>query len=542
MKKIFALIVVFLSYYGIAQTTSVTYTPSTTAISNPERGFYHHTETHSASYSALNQSTLTGYRTGSKMNLILRVFYLEDFISSPISSSYLSNMQSDFAKVRAAGIKCIVRFAYSDDNGSGQPQDATKAQVLAHIAQLKPILIANGDVIASAQAGFIGAWGEWYYTTNFGQSPTAADYANRKEVLNAFINALPAGKMVQMRTPALKQNTLNTQSAITAAQAFTSTMTARVGHHNDCFLASSDDYGTYNNVAAEYPYLEQETKYVPMGGETCAINAPRSKCQSAVTEMARFHWSYLNLDYHEGVISGFQSDGCFTEIENRLGYRYELVNGSYPQSANVGGVMPISFAIRNSGFATMFNQRTAYLVMRNTVTNAEYTIPLTTDARYWNPTLTTTIAETVTVPTNIVAGSYKLFLKLPDSDPTLATRPEYSIQLGNSGTWESSTGYNDLKATVNIGTSLAVGDHTGPSLDLVVYPVPANGELTMELEGITDFKVTVFNSLGQRVSAPSFAQSSNKMTLNTSSLSTGVYFVTLENKSQKVTKRIIVSH
>lgn len=542
MKKLFALLVVFLSYYGIAQTTSVTYSPTTAAIANPERGFYHHTETHSASYSALDQSALTNYRTSTKMNLILRVFYLENFVNSPISSSYLSSMQSDFAKVRAAGIKCIVRFAYSDDNGNGQPQDATKAQVLAHIAQLKPILVANSDIIALVQAGFIGAWGEWYYTSNFGMDPTPTDYANRKEVLTALVNALPNNKMVQMRTPALKQNTLNTQAPISQSQAFTSTLTARIGHHNDCFLASSDDYGTYNNVTTEYPYLEQETKYVPMGGETCAINAPRSQCQSAITEMARFHWSFLNLDYHPGVISGFQGDGCFSEIENRLGYRYEMLNGSFPQSANIGGVLPISISISNSGFATTFNQRTAYLVMRNTATNAEYTIALATDARNWSPNITSTITENVAVPANIVAGSYKLFLKIPDADGTLATRPEYSIQMANAGTWESNTGYNDLKATVTIGSSLGVGDHDNPSIDLTMYPVPANGELVMELEGISDYKVIVYNSLGQTVGVPVASSSSNKTTLNTSSLSNGVYFVSLQGKNQKETRRIIVSH
>ena len=48
-----------------------------------------------------------------------------------------------------------------------------------------------------------------------------------------------------------------------------------LGHHNDCFLASSTDYGTYDDVGKEYPYLEQDTKYVPMGGETCTKNPPR---------------------------------------------------------------------------------------------------------------------------------------------------------------------------------------------------------------------------------------------------------------------------
>ena len=41
-------------------------------------------------------------------------------------------------------------------------KDATPAQVLAHIAQLKPYLQANKDVILGLQAGLIGVWGEYW--------------------------------------------------------------------------------------------------------------------------------------------------------------------------------------------------------------------------------------------------------------------------------------------------------------------------------------------------------------------------------------------
>ena len=50
--------------------------------------------------------------------------------------------------------------------------------------------------------------------------------------------------------------------------------TARpAGHHNDCFLASSTDFGTYDDKSVEYPYLKDDTKYTVMGGETCAVSA-----------------------------------------------------------------------------------------------------------------------------------------------------------------------------------------------------------------------------------------------------------------------------
>ena len=47
-------------------------------------------------------------------------------------------------------------------------------------------------------------------------------------------------------------------------------------------------------------------------------------------------------------------------------------------------------------------------------------------------------------------GNYALLLNLPDPQSSLNTRPEYSIQMANSNTWEAATGYNNLNLTVGI--------------------------------------------------------------------------------------------
>ena len=140
MKRVFTYIAFFLLVLSTnAQTTTVTYTESTENFSNPERGFYHHKETSSTGYSPLTQSSLTNYRNNEKITLILRLFYLNDFLTTPISQAYLENMRSDFTKIRNAGIKCIIRFTYSNDTDD-VPRDASKSVILGHIAQLKPIL------------------------------------------------------------------------------------------------------------------------------------------------------------------------------------------------------------------------------------------------------------------------------------------------------------------------------------------------------------------------------------------------------------------
>ncbi|CAM3599684.1 hypothetical protein FSS13T_17440 [Flavobacterium saliperosum S13] len=541
MKKSILTLVLLFSIIGFAQTnTNVTYTASSENFSNPERGLYHHTETHSTGYSSLSQSTLTNYRNNEKITLILRVFYLENFRSSAISQDYLNKMQADFNAIRNAGIKCIVRFAYSDTDVAGQ-RDASKTQILAHIEQLRPLLQNNVDVIAVMQAGFIGSWGEWYYTDYFGMSPSSTDYANRKAVVDGILSALPASRMVQIRTPKLKQATYSTTSALTQSQAYNGSALSRLAHHNDCFLSSSTDFGTYTNTSTEYPYLEQETKFLAMGGETCAVNEPRSGCLTAVQEMKKFHWSYLNVDYNAAVISGFSSNGCLNDIKNQLGYRFEMVNGSFPQSANIGGSMAVNLKIRNTGYATPYNQRTAYIVFKNTVTNDVYTKALASDPRLWTSQAETTIAENITLPSNITQGSYRLYLVIPDAASGLSARPEYSIRMANANTWDATTGYNNLNAVINVGSQSNLGTSDNTLVNALIYPVPANNEIFVEMENLDQYAILIYNSLGQKVSVKS-QLSANKMTIDTESLSDGVYYIKFTKDQINDTRRLVVKH
>jgi hypothetical protein len=541
MKRVFTFAMMFLVIFAInAQTTSVTFTESNENFSNPERGFYRHRETNSTSYSPLSQSSLVTLRNNEKITLILRLFYIGDFLNTPISQSYLDNMTTDFTRIRNAGLKCVIRFAYSNQTTLGQ-RDATKARMLSHIQQLTPILQANADVIATMQAGFIGTWGEWYYTDHFGMNPTTADFANRREIVDALLNALPVNRTVQIRTPNLKQKLFNRTTAITQAEGLSNSSLARVGHHNDCFISDATDVGTYTNVTTEYPYLAQETRFLPMGGETCDFDPARSNCNVGVTEMEKFHWSYMNIDYYPDVITEFAESNCLDDIRKRLGYRFNFTTAVFPTTAEPGRAMPITIKLRNKGFASIYNDRTAYLVLRNTVTNQVYSVALASNPQLWLGTNEISINENVTLPADIVPGSYNLFLNLPDAAENLKTRPEYSVRFANVDTWEATTGYNKLNAVVNVGqTALGIADNS--IINPVIYPVPANEQIIVEMENISDFKVTLYNTLGQNFGVITDVIEANKVSINTESLANGVYMIRLENGNINTTKRIIVKH
>lgn len=423
---------------------SITYTPSTENFANPERGFYHHTgDCDKADFA---QTTLQSYRTSQGISLVMCVFYLAEYKNGPIAQTALDQLQQQINTVRAAGLKMVLRFAYTTSTAG---DDTAKDTILSHLDQLAPYLNSGKDVIAVVQAGLIGAWGEWYYTQNFGNAGTvtSTDWANRKAVTDKLLSVVPSTRMIQLRTPKFKR-TMYSTTAVQPGNAFNGSALSRIGHHNDCFLASADDFGTYENTSVEYPYLQADTTYVPMGGETCGSNPPRSSCPTATSELAQFHWSFINTDYEPTVLNSWSSGGCLADISKNLGYRFRLESGTYPATASPGGSLPVSFTVHNDGYATPFNPRNLELVLRNTSTGSTYKLAMSSDPRRWTAGASTTVSQTLTLPTNLPAGSYGLLLNLPD--PLLSTRPEYSIRLANQNTWDATTGMNSLLHTLTV--------------------------------------------------------------------------------------------
>jgi hypothetical protein len=476
-----------------------TYASSAANLANPERGFYHHTETHyradGSGYVPLNAARLRSWREDEKITQILRVFYLEKFVDTDrIDSTYLDLLRADFATARAAGVKVIVRFAYAQpkDAWPYQPPygDAPKERVLRHIEQLAPVLRENADVIATVQAGFIGLWGEGYYTDHFVADPhdpgtvTEQDWANRREVFLALLDALPETRTIQVRTMQMKQKALGRPSgvdgALTADEAFTNTPVARIGHHNDCFLASPDDFGTFlsDPITLDQEYLSAETRFLPMGGETCNVNPPRSEWPTASAEMARYHYSYLNIDYHRGVLASWGDN--LAEAERRLGYRLRLTEGTFTDTVRPGRTFTIDLNLRNDGWAAPYNPREVEIVLRGE--SKSYVVPVDADPRRWAPGATSELS--IRACAALPPGRYAVLLNLPAPEKRLRSqelRPgtdesynaAYAIQLANDGVWESRTGYNDLGHTLVVDPHAATTPQCGAD---VTKPQPLSNK------------------------------------------------------------------
>jgi len=285
MNKYFLLITFscFLQFSAVilsAQNIIVTYKESTEDFPNPERGFYVPREVYASNFIPLNATVLKNYRTNEQNHgnaaykifstLCMREYVLDIFRDKPLSEAFLKGIETDCAAAREAGVKLIIRFCYINKTHPGDCpdeykicppyDDAPKKIVLQHITQLAPVFKKNADVIAVLQEGFIGIWGENYYTDYFGDASDNgvkrimdSSWGDRNDIIRALLDALPKDKMVQVRTPQIKQKFVYgaaadvLSKAIAEKDAFNYSDKARIGFHNDCFLASPDDYGTFDD-------------------------------------------------------------------------------------------------------------------------------------------------------------------------------------------------------------------------------------------------------------------------------------------------------
>jgi hypothetical protein len=510
--------IISITVFGRATDPVMVIYQSTDAIfPNPERGFYNYTEARHNS-SPLSRTLLQTARNNNR-SLIIRNYTISEFRDKDLSEGFLDLVRQDFQILREEGVKCVLRFRYSVRIGEA---DAPLAIIERHLDQLQPVFEENYDVIAVMEAGFIGAWGEWHSSTN-----NLATTSGRRAVLTKILSVLPGERMVQVRTPWYKMAIFSTSNPVTVEMAYDGSDISRTGHHNDGFLADATDLGTYTNPVWEKNYLSQDTRFTPMGGETAQIREGEYyKCPNALNEMERMHWSYINRDYYTGTIGSWITDGCFDEVQRRLGYRFELIQGRYDGSVERNSVFHMEIKLTNRGWAAPYNRRGLEILLRHTEDGTVYYTELWDDPRFWLADDTVHINASIGVPSDIHPGSYELLLHLPDPSERLYGRPEFSIRLGNENVWEPSTGYNKLLHTLDIDETVSQ-EGTGGDLLFRLFGTPSHAPdinnstpRTMHLYGsfpnpfnpVTTIRfelfrrehvrISVYNILGQEIGVP----------------------------------------
>lgn len=443
---------------------TVTYTPDNTSVFlNPERGFiteFDHVVTKKKPHcvKGKEQDLKDNYINKDQISLLLVLYYLDNFKNTAtLPAEVLNGFDEDMQVLRNLGMKAILRFAYTEDFSDEIGHDAPLSVVQSHVAQYKSHWEANADVIFVFQAGFVGTWGEWYYTDHFGNKDNVTN-ESRRAVVDTLLAAVPAGRCIQMRTPLFKTSYIGSTAPLTAEEAYQNTPKARLAHHNDAFLENDNNLGTYVDTTTEKPYIAQETLYVPIGGESCILEpevaAVNASHDATVAEMSRLHWTFIQNSYSKEVTDPWRENGTFDELNRNLGYRFQLVSGTYSDEVEHGNPLSVQLQIRNAGYAPLYNERPAYIVLKD-INNPSslVSLRLVSDPRRWLPNgAVTTIDEQLEVPVSVMDGTYELYLYLPDLSDKLSADPRYAVRFANMDVWDAETGMNRLNATVTISS------------------------------------------------------------------------------------------
>ena len=460
MKKVLCLAGMLLGAFMTMQAVVVMYTPdNTTTFKNPERGY---TEELSYKVSVAHPTVVknnldNNWGGSNQMTLAMVLYNFNKFKAADIPSEVLAGFDEDMQILRNCGVKCVLRFAYTESQSD--KVDATPEWVQRHLEQLKPHLAANADVIYVIEAGFVGSWGEWYYTTNYGNESQHMN-ANRRKVIQYLFENAPEDRFILFRYSMLKTEYFNDETPLSAAEGFSGTMRARWGCHNDAFLNNWGNDGTYmsdddDDDPAVRQYVATETLYVPNGGETnVESNSLAERVYTkAPEEMATYHWSFCGKSYATQVTSRWKSSGIYDTLNVHMGYRYNLLDGQFSDQAAPNGKMNVTIRVRNDGYAPIYNERPVYLVLKGTGAS-HYTIKLNADPRRWLPNgAISRINEQVEIPSNALEGTYHLYLWMPDKYESIQNDPRFAVRCANVSMWDANTGYNDLGATVTISNT-----------------------------------------------------------------------------------------
>lgn len=416
-----------------AATIVKTYTADNSAFPNPERGFHNRFDLVPGGDTDFSRATNAGN------TLVHSYVRLDEFRTSNISQAFLDKLGNGLAAARAQGKKVILRVAYNFGPYPDSLPDADEYWIGQHLHQLSPVLNANKDVIAYIEAGFVGAWGEWHTSTHGLDSDPAA----KIRIINNMLQTIPESVQIAMRYPSDLRAAING-----GANA------SRLGSHQDCFLASEpDDWGTWGRDSAYS--IEQDKAFIaqvglnhPVGGETCNVDSTRVNCATALTEMQQMHFSELNEDFDSNVINVFKAQGCYNTIDQKMGYRFRLLEASYSNAIGAGSTTALKFTLMNDGFASPFNPRPLFAVLDGA--GGTYSFPLNADPRQWKSGQRIEISESFTLPASLPKGVYRLSLWLPDSASNLRSDARYSIRFANQGTWDSAKGLNLLATDIQV--------------------------------------------------------------------------------------------
>lgn len=318
-------------------------------LSNPDRGYYWQVESsRKEKFSRLEEE---GYR------LTLLTFDLQNDNEGILSLEKLQELEDALEAAQDHHIGVIFRAAYGFEDTPNEPEELE--MLGEHIRQMSTVLNEYADNILCIQAGLLGAYGEWHSGRFLTRNEEKAKEA-RLYVLRQWEKHLEKDIEVAVRRP----------KYIREAQGI---LDNRLSFHNDAFLSTDDDMGTYDDIYSrqeELAWAEKELLLSKNGGEMPSWGE-NSVPQNADYEFGKIHVSYLNRSYQAEIFEEWKQRKLHNQnaekyINNHLGYR--LFVAQIQKKKNIlklpmlHGLNTFKIEIVNSGYAPLDSEYKLYIV------------------------------------------------------------------------------------------------------------------------------------------------------------------------------------
>lgn len=376
-------------------------------------------------------------------------------------------------KLRQNNQSAVIRFAY-DYKYSGKTSDGVDKDgnpyyrsvweptddsfISQHQEKVGAVISNYTDVIAAVECGIIGPWGEMHTSDR-------TDAASEKKIIGKWLEVLPEDMTVNVRKPkdfcAWSGEDLSNIDKYVAKKG---TDAYRIGMYNDGYLGSARDLGTYKNRNKEITWLTTQTDHTLFGGELVQWDdedggEPLNNIAFFEKEGFKTHTSYLNKDWHDGVMNGFRSTtynggdslykGKTTEFDflrNRMGYRFVVRGVRMTTELSADENFELETTIENVGFGNLFkNEQTSVIIKGNGLEKefklwkldsgkgekaSNYAAQKWLSGTSLSDRISNTMSAELDLPDDMPAGNYKVYIKIANRK---SGEGEYPIRFSNVG-------------------------------------------------------------------------------------------------------------
>ena len=229
--------------------------------------------------------------------------------------------------------------------------------------------------------------------------------------------------------------------------------------------SSVEDPAWTGTPTEQRQYAHNLTEYTPFEFETCDGPNLRLSCSGGtdnagnpggiMNEGPYYHATYGHRGFYAPFMDSWIAGGCYGDVNNLMGYRFQLDSLSHPGSANRGQTVQLKVNLHDLGWARIYSARKLIVTLRNTSTGEEIAGTAGELRNLPSQSATpSTITVNVNIPSTATPGTYDVFLSVPDIYSTTASIPAFSVRFANANNGAQS--WDATKARFKTGTSVVV--------------------------------------------------------------------------------------